>query len=91
MPAEESAETTLNVSKVSLAFGVGGIATLFLVGAAWGTQNERINRLERDMHERAPTSEMEQGFRSIETRLVRIEQGLDRVLMIVPPSAQRTP
>jgi hypothetical protein len=84
-------DTTLHTGKLALVLPLAGVAALFGAGTIYGALSARLDRVERDVLERAPATEMQQGFRSIETRLVRIEQGLDRVLMIVPPAPRGTP
>lgn len=83
-------DTTFNTGKLAFVLPVAGVAALFGAGTIYGTLSARLDRVERDVLERAPATEMQQGFRSIEARLVRIEDGLDRVLMIVPPTARGT-
>ncbi len=84
-------DTTFNASRFTIVASVGTLATILGVGIAWGAMNARLTRVEHDVETMAPAAEVQAGFRAIETRLVRIEQGLDRVLMIVPPNAQRLP
>lgn len=84
-------DTTFNAGRLTVVMGIGSVIAIASAGAIYGGISARVDRVERDVHERAPSAEMQAGFRALETRLVRIEQGLDRVLMIVPPNAQRVP